>query len=237
MAEDRGALVVDDGTPGLRDLVSRIRRLGVEAERAEGAEAARALLAREGERVAVVFVPARLPEPELKSLASETAGAAALIATGQAPSEDVREILRGAGIEQALWEPYDDGALRFVVNEQLTPPEDRAGRAEIRVPTTLFAKIEVGARRKDALVYNLSASGLYLETPRPSMRGARLQAEIPLPDGDVRAPALVVYTNVPGNLQRPHLPFGMGVRFLELDPGAEALLRRYVEDRAARFRV
>jgi hypothetical protein len=40
---------------------------------------------------------------------------------------------------------------------------------------------------------------------------------------------------VPGNLRRPNLPLGMGVRFDALDEEATAALEAYVSERAGHF--
>ncbi len=44
-----------------------------------------------------------------------------------------------------------------------------------------------------------------------------------------------MFSNVPGNLQRPNLPLGLGVRFLDFSPEATHLLQRVIGERAAAF--
>jgi hypothetical protein len=239
--ERRSAIVFDDGTESLGELATRLAHLGLEAQRVRRPSEAEAVLEREGERVAVIFVPPSCLGPDLCAFLASArrfdTRPPVVFAVGPCPDDETRCALGTAGIELALWEPYDDGTLRFMLNERIAHPDEAAGRIETRVPTTLFAKIEVGERRKDALVYNLSTSGVYLETPRPSVRGARMTVVIQLPDGELRAPGIVAYANVPGNMQRKGLPLGMGVRFTELAPEDELRLHRYVEERAQRFRV
>ena len=45
------------------------------------------------------------------------------------------------------------------------------------------------------------------------MRGGTLQIQIPLEDGEIEVQGLVMWNNVPGNLRRPNVSVGMGVRF------------------------
>jgi len=82
-----------------------------------------------------------------------------------------------------------------------------------------------GGREKEALVYSVSPGGAFLATPRPSMRGARVSVQLPLPAGNLSLDGRVLYTNVPGNLQRPDLPVGMGVAFDAPSSEAERELR------------
>ena len=55
---------------------------------------------------------------------------------------------------------------------------------------------------------------------------------VSLPPETVQVVGRVVYTNVPGNLQRASLPTGMAVRFTEMPPGAERAIRHCVAERA-----
>jgi len=115
--------------------------------------------------------------------------------------------------------------------------ERRSTRGELRVPTTMIARVFSAAGEKPALVYNLSEGGAYLETHRPTMSGGHVRVELPLPAGKRTLEAVVVSTNVPGNLQRPNLPLGMGVRFDQAEEQARREIARYVEERAAQFRL
>ncbi|MBW2274827.1 MAG: PilZ domain-containing protein [Deltaproteobacteria bacterium] len=161
----------------------------------------------------------------------------ALVSVGPPPAKDQRRQLRGAGFKLALWDPIDDGILRFQLNRALNAEHDGNKRSNPRVPTFLLSRIFVGGREKDAVVYSLSSTGAFLETPRATMDGAEIELEIRIPGSSIRTHAEVVFCNVPGNLQRPKLPLGMGVRFQGLDKGSLKLLRSYVEERNALLEV
>jgi hypothetical protein len=177
-----------------------------------------------GLREALAALAAKAQEQEL-----------GFVVTGPTPSPETRVRLRGAGVRLALWEPFDDGALRFQLNRARHHKGD--GRDEIRIPTTLLARIIAADRPRDAIIYNLSARGAFLETPRAQLRGALIEIEIPLPSGVVRVRARVRFHNVAGNLQRSNLPFGMGIEFTGVPRDATEAIRLYVEERSKAFEV
>jgi hypothetical protein len=115
--------------------------------------------------------------------------------------------------------------LRFQLNRSLASPEQESVRRDQRAPTDWRARILGGGREKEAFVYSVSPGGAFLATPRPSMRGTHVSVVLPLPAGNVSLDGRVLYTNVPGNLQRADLPVGMGVAFDSPSVEAERELR------------
>jgi len=91
--------------------------------------------------------------------------------------------------------------------------------------------VHAAGRRKEAQLYNLSERGAFLETARPSTVGAEIDVELQLPNGPRSLPANVLHTNVPGNLLRPHVPIGMGIRFKDPSPSISSDLARIVAQR------
>lgn len=241
MSERSTAIVLDLDAEGLAGVVLRLRRLRLPVLHARTWAEAERLVESEGARVrAVLFAPGLVDTdlpPLLDRLGTQVLHAPVLVTVGRRPEPERRERLRAHGVEHALWDPYDDRTLRFVVNEALAPAGAHAVRGGVRVPTDVEARVEASGRTKTVRAYSLSTTGAFLETPRPSMRGATLEVKIPLPDGPLRAQGRVVFANVPGNLQRPNLPLGMGVRFENLDPAEATRLRRYVETRASEISV
>ncbi|HME70136.1 MAG TPA: PilZ domain-containing protein [Myxococcota bacterium] len=239
MAKDRCVLLLDGPSgrlAGLRDRLSGLGLSGVVAK--DPAEAGRALAGRSPARVALL-VP-EFGAPALReALASLVEKAPerdlGFVATGPTPSAETRSRLRGAGVRLALWEPFDDGALRFQINRARHHKGN--GRDEMRIPTTLLARIIAADRPRDAIIYNLSARGAFLETPRAQLRGALIEIEIPLPSGMVRVRARVRFHNVAGNLLRSNLPFGMGIEFTGVPRDATDAIRVYVEERSKAFEV
>jgi hypothetical protein len=237
MSQRYSVLLLEGPGGRLGDLAGRLGLLRIQALRAASSDDAARLLP--GPRHApcrVACLAAALAheplEPWLRVLARVTPALPVLV-VGPRPGAEVRRRLRQAGLRLALWEPYDDGALRFQLNRALHDDgSDPDPRQEQRIPTPLIARVLVGDRMREALVYNLSVSGAFLETPRAALRGAEIELELPLPEEHVKLAAHVVYANVPGNLERPNLPYGMGVVFDAPSRAAIEAIRRYVEQRS-----
>jgi hypothetical protein len=184
--------------------------------------------------VAVALIPPDLAVIDLPAAlaalaASAPNGQLAYVVTGARPGPEALDELRESNVSLALWEPFDEARLRFQVNRALAV-DDRGGlpRRELRAPVGLPAQVFRAGRMTPARVYTLSAAGLYLDTPRPAMRGAVLEIEVPIGPGPIRVSGDVVYTNVPGNLQRNNLPVGMGVRFTSVGDTEANAIRRLV---------
>lgn len=225
-------------------LSGRILLLQFRALRAEDVEDAVERLRESAEPVRAVLlpVPPPLDDPIRDAARLREAGpreGLQLVAVGARPDAQGIDRLRKAGLRFACFEPWTDSELRFILNRAIYDP----GRARIkvrdglRVPTNLMGRVFGGAGEKPVLIYNVSVGGAYLETHRPNPVGARVEVELPLPPGPIRIQGRVVSTNVPGNLRRPNLPLGMGVRFESPDATACERLEAYVTERARNFEL
>ena len=227
---------------GFDVLAGRLLLLNFRAVRAASTEDGVRVLERSGEpiRVALLAVPQALGDLgfALERL-RERAPAPYLhfVAAGQEPGRRELEELHRAGVEFALWEPFDDAALRFVLNEAHQDPNSGESRNVPRAPTAMLARVFSAAGQKAALVYNLSEQGAFLETLRPTSAKGHVRVELPLPAGTVTLAARVVTTNVPGNIQKPNLPMGMGVEFTEVPEEARHTLAEHVGAMAGRYRI
>ena len=234
MPIERSVLVLDGGGAPRAALVHRLRRLGYRTLRAKSPEDAFRLVEEHRHATAVALIPPDLAVMDLAhalaALAAKAPGGQlAYVVNGPRPGGETLDELRAAGVSLALWDPFDDARLRFQVNRALA--EDDLGglpRREVRAPVDLPVQVFRAGRRQPARSYTLSGGGIYLETPRPAMRGAALELEVPIGAGPLRLPGTVVYTNVPGNLHRTNLPVGMGVRFGDLPDAAAVAIRRLV---------
>jgi hypothetical protein len=175
------------------------------------------------------------PARELPDLARQlSAEWVEFVAAGELPAGEEVDALRRAGVRYALWQPYTHEELRFVINlahyNDIGKP-----RSDARVPTNVVAKVVSKTGEKSAILYNLSLHGAYLITPRPTLRGGRVEVRAGLPGGDAVVEADVIWNNVPGNLRKANAPIGMGVRFVDMDADVYDALRRYMKERAAAF--
>ena len=249
MAPELGRVLLYAFGAECADLAQRIHQLGYETAVESEPRAAAARVARPLEPVRAVLLPASFPLPqragELDQL-TRAAGTASVrfVAVGQRPDPALLGMLRDKSVRLCLWSPFHERELRFVLNRALFDPtrgfydsEQPEVRHDLRVPTSLGARIVVGEREKPAQVYSLAVGGCFLETLRPTLVGGSLDVVLPLPLGEFRVTGRVVLTNVPGNLVRPNLPRGMGIEFLRLLPETRAAIQQYVQERARAYEL
>lgn len=228
MAGSRTVLLLDGFDVSMEAVTERLRTLRIQAVRAKTADEAFTLAS--GQAIGAVILPSDLLGADahgvVKALrACQTGQRLAFVAAGPEPDASRRRELRQAGVELALFDPFDDALLRFQVNRALASAEGRLPRAAQRVPCSAPARARTGSREKPGRLYTLSERGLFFETPRASMRGAPVEFEIQLEGRMVRAAGQVAMSNVPGNLNNPKLPVGIGVQFTEISPDNAGILR------------
>lgn len=238
----RAAILVGALSGRQGDLVARVADVGFIPICCPTLEDAESALLQAEEPIHCALIPTELADRRLKrslrSFLKQGARAGLhLLAVGPEPDRSTRKLLRSAGVLHALWEPVEESTLRFQLNRLTRGRKVDDIRRSRRVPTQLPARATIGGRSRDASIYSLSESGAFLETPRGCMTGALVQTELRLPNATLAIPTTVVFANVPGNLQRPNLPLGIGVRFLAPSSNDRAELHAYVESRLAQLDV
>lgn len=236
---EKDLLVLGASAPEMELLRARLGRMGYRAIPAKTPDQARALLRVAGSRVGAVIVPSDLPVMNLRSalLSLRTLASQELVflAAGRAPDEDGRQRLREAGVELAVFDPCDPHTLRFQANRALAGDARRLRdrRRTVRAPADWPVVIHAGGGRvKEGRVYSISPSGAFVAVQQPSMPRSRVRLDLALPAGArVSAAARVVMTNVPGNVMRRSLPFGMGVQFDQLSEPDSVALLVYAQER------
>jgi hypothetical protein len=242
MPDSPCALIVDDDQNTLGDIALRLLRLRIDLFYAKESGEAWLLAQQEADRIRTILFPPSVGigeiTPILECLESRNPELPhALVVMGQRPDDAVRESLRAGGVERALWEPFDESALRSVVSDSMVPPNVSEPRRDARLPTTLLGRAFIGAKRKDAIVSTLSMGGAFLEIPSPFPEGSRISLEIALPDGSVNVRAQVVNARYPSSNTSSSAPCGMGVEFLNLGGVDEERVRAFLKEIGERFCV
>lgn len=236
-------LLASPDTSDTEELTRCLNEIGAPASTISTLEEGREILSEARLDVCALLIQTgfdgEISKRKLKGLLTDAAPAGlGFISVGEPPSEPDRKKIRKAGVRLALWNPICEATLRFQIHRAINGDWHGLGhRDHPRVPTAFHCTVTVGARKKETLIYSLAESGAFLATQRASMDGARLSLELCLPDGSISTPASVVYANVPGNLQRPGLPLGMGVRFEPLSRDDSKRLQAYVAASMERLRV
>jgi hypothetical protein len=249
MALERERVLLYAFAASLGNLAPRIRQLGYEAIVANEPRAAAARVARHQEPVRAALLPADFALPQRAGELDHLVRAAGtlgirFVAVGARPGPEAEYQLRERAVRLCLRSPFHERELRFVLNRALFDPtqgfhdpEQAEARHELRVPTELAARVQVGGREKPALLYSLSVGGCFLETLRPTGVGGALEVVLPLPFGELSVAGRVVLTNVPGNLQRSNLPCGMGIEFERVVPAAREAIQHFVRERARAYEL
>jgi hypothetical protein len=243
MALRKSVLVIEGGGDPLEPIARRLAALQFHVVRAKTPRDAADVLRDPRYLLGAAVVPVDLPSPDLSNLqnairAGGRTGMLPMLACGMRPDPNVRERLRRAGVDHALWFPLDDHLLRFQANRALAGGLPiRLERKAERVPTNWPVSFRASGRERAAKLYSLSASGAFLATAQPAQPRSLVHLGLPLPGDDVRVAAEVVMTNVPGNLARGNLPTGMGVRFRGLGEHAEAALLSYTLERSRVLKI
>ena len=236
MAKD--VLLLGANAPEMELLRARLGRMGYRAIPAKTPDQARALLRVAGERVGAVVVPGDLPVMNLRAALSSLralsgVGSLVYLAAGRDPGPEGQARLREAGVELALFDPVDSHTLRFQINRALAGELSLRGRRRtVRAPADWPVVVRTAGRLKEGRIYSISPSGAFVTVQQPCVTKARVTLELALPSaGRLSAPGRVVMTNVPGNVMRRTLPFGMGVQFEQLSEAASVSLLVYAQER------
>jgi hypothetical protein len=242
MTDPQCTLIIDDEKNGLAELPLRILRIGVDVFYVRGPEEARLLAREEASRIRVLLFPPSVDFDHIRGVRDCLPSSASdvprtLVVVGPQPDEPTRARLRKGGVDLALWEPYDESALRQVLANALTVRSHDGLREVPRFPTTLLARAFSGIHRKDVIVSTLSLRGAFLETPAPFLPETPITLELALPGGQLVTKATVVYSHTGDDPVPAGLPPGMGIAFADLDPVLEERLGSFLADLRNRFGV
>jgi uncharacterized protein (TIGR02266 family) len=126
--------------------------------------------------------------------------------------------------------------LKRRLNATFSPPdrpEHEERRESVRVPVRLRMHFETAGQLRRCLLTNLSRGGVFVCTPSPPPIGTQLVLRIEVDEGglEIEVAGEVVSSNVGPDLT--HRQRGMGVRFVDPSPAAQAVLDRLYESALA----
>ena len=221
-------------------LATQLVRLGIEPICVPDLDEAIEVVESRQYAVSAVLLPSEIPGKDVdRALKSMRLREPVLpcMAYGKAPGRAQRRLLRKAGVLLSLWDGYDVGILRFQINRLFSGENQRSARGARRAPLHTPVRVEIGGREKHGLLYSLSESGCFVEMPRASMESAQLRLIFVLEGRELEIDGVVAFTNVLGNLQRPNLTLGMGVRFVDVPQSTRKLLARFTKQRMKSLKV
>ncbi len=241
MSETPCALLVDDPDREiLAPVALRLIRMGLDVLYTKWEDEAR-LLAHEADgRVGAVVAT---PGVEIGVIAGAQRAASRasgeretpVLLIGPEPELEQRDRLRKAGVSNVLFEPYDDGELRFVLNACMVVPSEIAPRKEPRAPANQLCWLRIAGTRSFGVLYTISARGAYVEMAQPLPVDTELEIEFDLEGLAVDTPIRVLYRVSPEKARGSILPCGIGVLFSALPTGLESKLRDFARERAGRY--
>jgi uncharacterized protein (TIGR02266 family) len=102
-------------------------------------------------------------------------------------------------------------------------------RRSPRLDVVLKVRFETRADFQDALIHNISQTGVYLATDAPFDVGHQFTIEIDLPNdkGQVNGKCEVIWVN---EIEAEDYPKGMGVQLVEIEPKDRELLEEYLKE-------
>jgi len=102
-------------------------------------------------------------------------------------------------------------------------------RRSPRLDVVLKVRFETSADFQDALIQNISQTGVYLATDAPFDVGYQFAIEIDLPNdkGQIKGKCEVIWVN---EIEAEDYPKGMGVKLFELEPKDRELLEEYLKE-------
>ncbi len=102
-------------------------------------------------------------------------------------------------------------------------------RRSPRLDVVLKVRFESKKDFQDALIHNISQTGVYLATDAPFDVGYRFTIEIDLPNdkGQINGKCEVIWVN---EIEAENYPKGMGIQLVELEPKDLELLEEYLKE-------
>ncbi len=144
----------------------------------------------------------------------------------------MRDACPGLGCAAFLSKPVDPALLYRTIQSV----SESIPRAHIRIKTLLTVIVgdgtpTGGAERTESAIA-LSEGGMYVRTLYPQPQKTVTPVRIALPDGEIRAKAVVLYSYATAT--GPYKEPGMGMKFVELSDGGRQAIRLFIKGQVTR---
>lgn len=145
--------------------------------------------------------------------------------------EHIEGMLENCGVRKIFSMAIRPADLEFYVNEGLFPESKRSRRVP-RIPASFVLALSGGQQALEAQVLNLGEDGLFLETQEQLGQGEFLDVSFELASGDerttIKGRCEVVWSYEKRRQADNAGPYGLGLRFVELDPASRQAIKSFV---------
>ncbi len=231
-------LMIDDEAGSLGPTALRLTRLGFEIHYTPALDEAEHFAAEAPEAMRIILASPACDLDGLRAIRTRLSEShtqtVPMVMIGDRPDPERLEAIRAIQVTWALWAPFADGELGFLLDSAVEASDIAGHRAEQRVPVNENAWLRIGKLRHVGLVTSLSIGGCFVEIADPPEPGTWMRIDFELPDASIHAFGEVLYRRAEGN-RRGTLNRGVGLQFSDLDKEAEAAIVAFVREVARRY--
>lgn len=224
--ESHHVLVVDDASGRLGRVAWILLQAGFDTLHGALPDEAWLLARQESRRIGLLVLPSAAEPEAIRKIVAVLPKATRTLVVGPQPGDETRDALRAAGAQRAVWEPWEESTLTYVVREMLAAPRQGSARKSVRVPVHFEAVLKSKSEKGAAQVTALSEDGAFLETDIECSEGEEVDLEFWLPDGPIAARGAV--RSVRGEDDSA----GLGIAFTRVGQAEAERLVAFVRDRA-----
>jgi CheY-like chemotaxis protein len=227
--ETRSILLVDDSASILFYLGMLLKRLEYRVATAQSAEDA--LRAMDGFLPSIVVTETSLPGMSGTDLLKRIKNSPRMktvpvVMLTSRSDPGLKNICEGLGCAGFLYKPVEPDMLY----RRLQAVSESIPRANIRLATSLNVTVTEGTGASQAgIATEISEGGLFIRALDPRPKDATLRVRIALPQKEIDAKAVVLYssTAAAGPLKEP----GMGMKFVEIADADRQEIRRFIKEK------
>jgi CheY-like chemotaxis protein/Tfp pilus assembly protein PilZ len=227
--ETRSILLVDDSASMLFYISMLLKRLEYRVATAQSAEDA--LRAMENALPSIV-----LSETTLSGMAgtellrrmknSPRMKAVPVVMLTSQSDPGLKDTCERLGCAGFLYKPVEPDMLY----RRLQAVSESIPRANIRLATSLKVIMTEGTGvPQTGIATEISEGGLFVRTPDPRSKGATLRVRIVLPQKEIEAKTVVLYSVTAAD--EPHKEPGMGMKFVEIANADRETVRRFIKEK------